>query len=358
MNRVDELLAGLDLSVAAKAEAFYMRVGHVRLTVRCPEPLRARLMDYFAETLSPEPGEITVHLLPGQELAQDIDWTEWQREPGKTGRKDAICDLQDGRLVRKIRSGVTFLQARDMAVALGPLQDNISTVINFVNTQVLSACLRQGWQLCHAAAATREGRTLAISGLSGGGKSTSILKMMDIEGMQFLSNDRVLVQAGEPPRVLGIPKHPRINPGTILGNSRLHGLLSPQRRAELQQMPASELWSLEEKHDLIVPRIYGPDRMCLSGPLTDFWVLNWSHDSSQPTRVTAISLADRRDLLGAIMKSPGPFHQHPDGHFEPSGATIDPSAYLRALEGARVCEVSGRIDFELLAQEGRRLFDG
>ena len=45
----------------------------------------------------------------------------------------------------------------------------------------------------------------------------------------------------------GIPKLPRINPGTALNNPSLRSILSPERRAELEGVDAGELWSLEEK---------------------------------------------------------------------------------------------------------------
>lgn len=353
-----EILSHLDLTAAGDMP-FGLSVGHVTLAVHAPEPLRQRLMSYFADVLCPVAADArAVHLLPGATLPADPDWTDWQREAGKSGRKDAVCDLTGARLVRKVRSGVTFVQAPGAAIALGPLEDNESTVINFVNTQVLNACLRDGWQLAHAAAVTDGGRTLAISGLSGGGKSTSILRMMDLPGMGFLSNDRVLMKPGTPARALGIPKHPRINPGTILGNPRLSAMLSDTRKAELRALPPAELWELEEKHDLIISEVYGPGRMRLDGPLTDFWVLNWSRDSDRPTRVAPVTLAERPDLLSAIMKSPGPFYQHANGDFEPNGNCSDPAPYLAALDGVTVCEVSGRIDFDAIAAAGKALFDG
>ncbi|MCV6584240.1 MAG: HprK-related kinase B [Marinibacterium sp.] len=355
-----EVLDGFDLSRAG--DVFDLRVGPVGVRVHCPEPQRSRLMAYFGEALSDSPGEIAVHLLPGQALARDPDWQDWAREPGKTGRKDAVHDLAGGgRLIRKLRSGVTFLQAPGVALAFGPLEGHDSTVINFINTQILSACQRAGWSLCHAAAVRRRGGPgLAIAGLSGGGKSTSILRMMDIDGVDFLSNDRVLVapDAGAGTRMLGIPKHPRINPGTILGNPRLSGLLSPARAAELRALPKAELWALEDKHDLMIGGVYGPGRFVFAGGLNVFWVLNWSHDSADPTEVTEVDLAARPDLLRAIMKSPGPFYQRPDGSFEPSGALPDPAPYLTALDGVQVCEVSGRIDFDALAAAGQRLLHG
>ncbi len=358
MSGVADFLAQLDLAPAEAAEPFHLKVGPVGLTVLCPGPLRAELIAYFDDALSDTPGETRVHLLPGQALAAEPAWSDWARETGKSGRKDAVQDLADGRLIRKVRSGVTFLQAPSVVLAFGPLEQNVSTVINFINTQVLNICQRDGWQLCHAAAVTGHGRTLAISGLSGGGKSTSILRLMDLDGTAFVSNDRVLVKAGRPAQCLGIPKQPRINPGTILGNPRLHGMLSPARRAELEAMSAAALWDLEDKHDLIVREVYGAGRVCFEAPLTDFWVLNWARDAAEPTRVAQVDLPSRPDLLGAIMKSPGPFYQHPDGHFEPNGASPEPGPYLAALEGVRVFEVSGRVDFDALAEEGGRLFDG
>ncbi|WP_425049253.1 HprK-related kinase B [Psychromarinibacter sp. S121] len=352
------ILSRLDLSPALESDPFHLTVGPVGVTVLCPEPLRAALVSYFSEAVTDVPGDITVHLLPGQALVPEPEWTEWRREAGKAGRKDAVCDLEDARLVRKVRSGVTFLQSPEYAVAFGPLVENESTVINFINTQILNICLRDDWQLAHAAAVTRGRRTLAVSGLSGGGKSTSVLRLMDIEGAGFLSNDRVLIRAGDPPRALGIPKHPRINPGTILGNPRLRGMLTPARIAELEAMPPADLWSLEDKHDLIISQVYGPKRVRYEGPLTDFWVLNWRRDNDAATQVTEVSLKDRPDLLGAIMKSPGPFYQHNDGSFEPNGNAPDPAPYLRALKGVRVCEVSGGVDFDAIARMGRQLLDG
>ncbi len=358
MKFAGDVLARLDLAQAEHGVPLNLSVGPVSLSVLCPDPLRDELAAYFADAVTDRPGHVRIHLLPGQVLEPEPAWAEWAREQGKTGRKDAVHDLIDARLVRKVRSAVTFLQAPGAAVAFGPLTQNFSTVVNFINTQILNACLCDGWQLCHAAAVTGQGRGLAISGLSGGDKSTSILRMMDIAGTRFVSNDRVLVRGGPSPRALGIPKHPRINPGTILGNARLHAMLTPDRRAELEAMPIDDLWVLEDKHDLIIGDIYGTGRVQYDAPLTDFWVLNWQRNGDRPTQVTPVDLSVRPDLLGAIMKSPGPFYQRPDGRFEPNGASPDPGPYLEALRGVRVSEVSGRIDFDALAAQGRRLFDG
>jgi len=182
--------------------------------------------------------------------------------------------------------------------------------------------------------------------------------MMDLPDVAFVTNDRLMVRADAPvPTALGIPKHPRINPGTILHNPRLHPGLTPERLAELAAMPSEDLWHLEEKHDLIVPKIYGSGRLQLSAPLTDFWVLNWRRDSALPISVSDVVLSDRPDLLGAIMKSAGPFYADAAGHFITDQTPLDPAAYLATLRNLRVCEVTGRVDFDALFDHGRRLLE-
>lgn len=359
MRTALDICAALDLTPAQQAAPFDLRVGAIGVRVHCPEPLRSRLMAYFTEARSAQPGEMILHLLPGQSLPQEPLWTDWQREPGKTGRKDAIFDLEDGRLIRKIRSEVTFLQSDTARIAFGPLAQNESTVINFINSQFLNSALRAGWQLCHAAAVSANGRGLAIAGLSGGGKSTSILRMMDLPQTRFMSNDRLLIRrTGGATEALGIPKHPRINPGTILGNPRLHRLIPEARRAALAALDPDQLWTFEEKHDLMIGAIYGPDRMRFDGALSDFWVLNWQRDSAEATRIAPVDLASRPDLLAAIAKSPGPFYHDADGRFIASGTPLETGPCLDMLRAVRVWEVTGRIDFDHLAQAGRALFDG
>ncbi|CUH64756.1 hypothetical protein TG4357_01478 [Thalassovita gelatinovora] len=357
LHTVSDVLNRLDRSALRGTPPLLIAVGALRLRVKCSTPLRTELAQYFAEILTGDgPADIEIDILDGQSLDPAPDWIDWARDPGKIGRKDAVHDLADGRLIYKRRTGVTFLQSRAALVAFGPVRDNPSQMINFINTQILNTCLRDGWQICHAAAVTTPDVTLAIAGLSGGGKSTSILRMMDIPGTAFVSNDRLMVRSGNPvPLALGIPKHPRINPGTILHNPRLRPILSADRLAELTAMPAGELWNLEEKYDLIIPDIYGPGRVRLDVPLTDFWVLNWQRDETTPTTVTEVSLDDRPDLLAAIMKSPGPFYEDASGHFLTDRAPLDPAPYLAALQGVRVSEVSGRIDFDALFTVGKRL---
>ena len=357
LNRVSDVLARLDLSILSEVNPLDLQVGPVRIRLRCNEPLRAVLAAYFEHiTIENSDTDLEICVLSGQSLDPAPNWIDWAREPGKTGLKDAIFDLSDGRLVFKRRTGVTFLQSNETLIAFGPVEDNANQIINFVNNQILNTCLRANWQICHAAAVTNGEHTLAIAGLSGGGKSTSILRMMDIPGTSFVTNDRLMICAQNPlPHALGLPKHPRINPGTILHNPRLHGMLSPERLAQIAAMPVEELWNFEEKYDLVVPQIYGAGRLQLSTTLTEFWVLNWQRNSAQPTTISDVSIANRPDLLGAIMKSPGPFYAGPTGQFETDCTPLNPDAYIQALQNVRIREVAGRIDFDALMNEGYRL---
>lgn len=354
----NDVLAQLDRSRIADAAPIWLGLGGMRIRLVCTDPLNMELRRYFRHVIAePGPVDATVEVLEGQTLATDPDWVDWAREPGKSGRKDVICDLQDGRLVGKVRTGVTFLQSPGAIIAFGPCARNPNQIVNFVNTQFLNMSLRDGWQICHAAAVTDHTRTLAIAGMSGGGKSTSVLRLMDLPTLAFVTNDRLLARAGRPvPAALGIPKEPRINPGTILHNPRLHGMLDAHRLTALSELPTEELWQLEEKHDLIVADFYGADRVSHAAALTDFWVLNWHRNSADPTRLNDVDLAARPDLLGAIMKSPGPFYQKPGGAFLADDEPCSAAGYLEALQGVRVREITGGVDFDRVFAEGVALF--
>jgi HprK-related kinase B len=178
-----------------------------------------------------------------------------------------------------------------------------------------------------------------------------MLHLLDHDEVCYLTNDRLFVRkdAGQT-RAVGIPKLPRVNPGTIVHNARLQGLIPADRRAELLAMPAAELWHLEDKYDVHMDQVYGPGRVVPEAPLGGYLVLNWRRDSDAALRVEPVTLENRRDLLAAIMKSPGPFYQYPDGSFHSDDAEFDEQAYLDALQGVAVHEVSGRIDFDALAR--------
>lgn len=318
------------------------------------------LAHYFAhvrsETGSADMEVLVIEREPPSLPALDDAFTDWQREPGKTGRKDSCLDLTDGRLVRKVRTGMLFLQSETHRIAAGPCLLFYNQVINFINAQFMNRLQQHGWLICHASGLVRDGATLAIAGLSGGGKSTLMLQLMASPGFAYLTNDRLFVKRSEDAVVAtGIPKLPRINPGTIVHDERLQKLIPADQRAAYLAMPAQELWELEDKHDVFIDQVYGAGRIVPRAALVAFLVLNWQRESTEPMQLDEVDLAGRPDLLGAIMKSPGPFYQYADGRFFADGSPFDERAYLAALAGVPVYEASGVIDFRAMSDRLEQL---
>ncbi len=115
-------------------------------------------------------------------------------------------------------------------------------------------------------------------------------------------------------------------------------------------MPPAQLWTLEDKYDVHVGRVYGPGRICAHATLSAFLVLNWERNSDRPLRVERVNLDERRELLAAIMKSPGPFYQFADGRFFDDSMILDQAPYLQNLDAIDVFEASGGADFDALSR--------
>jgi len=243
-----------------------------------------------------------------------------------------------------------FLQRDGPVIAAGPCRQHPNQVINFANAQYMNRLQRAGWLICHAAAATADERAVGLAGFSGGGKSTLMLHSMELPGVSYLTNDRLFIRRHEGSvRARGIPKLPRVNPGTIIGNPRLHVLMAQTERDRLAAMPRDELWELEQKYDVDVDRVYGPGRIAAETPLAAFVVLNWQRTHDGEASLELVELGERRDLLAAIMKSPGPFYHDADRHFHTDDAAFDDDAYLEALRGVPVFEVTGGVDFHAIS---------
>ena len=214
----------------------------------------------------------------------------------------------------------------------------------------------RGWLICHAAGLVYQGRGLGIAGFSGGGKSTLMLQLLADDAVSYLTNDRLFIRAGQDGiEACGIPKLPRVNPGTIVHNPKLHDLIPGRQREALLKMPPQQLWELEDKYDVYVDRVYGEGRIVQEAMLAAFLILNWQRDAGEDLTVEAVDPAQRPDLLAALMKSPGPFYQYPDGHFQRDTDEFDEPAYLDTLRHVVVYEARGRIDFSDMA---RRCIEG
>ena len=328
----------------------HLTVGDCGLTIRSnSEPLLDRLRGYFAH-LSQQPTHAAMEVIAIESKVLDsgLPFIDWRREPGKSGRKDAYVELPDGRLILKVRTGMLFLQSEGWRIAAGPCLEYDNQLINFINSQIMNWLQQRDWLICHAAGLMLDGHALAIAGFSGGGKSTLMLHLMEHPNSRFLTNDRLFLRLrGVEVEAVGIPKLPRINPGTVVNNSRLAGLIDEQRRAELLQMPKQALWDLEEKFDVDVARLYGRDRIDTSTPvhLSGLLILNWSKTDDIPVAIHKVDPARRSELLSAVMKSPGPFYQDKLGAFIEDEDPLRAEPYQALLKGVNVFEVTGRMDF-------------
>ena len=336
------------------ADELFLAPGECRLRLRSNSAeLIARLGDYFSHVATAATAaDIDIIAIERDAPDTGLAFVDWKREPGKTGRKDSYIDLPGGRVVRKVRTGMVFLQSEGNRMAAGPCLKYDNQVINFINSQYMNWLQHRGWLICHAAGLVYRGRGLAIAGFSGGGKSTLMLHILDDDAVNYLTNDRLFVRAQAGGVVAcGIPKLPRINPGTIVHNRKLQGLIPEREREALLALPAGQLWELEDKYDVHIDRVYGEGRIVQEAPLSAVLILNWQRDATADLAVEAVDLAERRDLLAALMKSPGPFYQYPDGHFQRDTDEFDERAYLDALQGITVYEARGRIDFSAMARK-------
>lgn len=338
-----------------QTQLLQLRIGSCHIAVRSnSDKLIELLRHYFKpvlmELVAEQKWDIEILTIERPPLELDVEFTDWKRDPGKTGRKDSFYDLKDGRLIRKVRTGMVFLICDQVQIAAGPCLENDNQVINFINAQYMSWLQQRDWLICHASGLVLNEKALAIAGFSGGGKSTLMLHTLENPDTQFLSNDRLFVCAtGGQVVAAGIPKLPRINPGTIVNNPRLASMLPAQRIKQLQSLPKQELWDLEEKYDVIIDEIYGENRIAQQAPLQALLILSWDRSSDQPMNVSQVDLRQRRDLLPAVMKSPGPFYRDANGHYYLENA-LPEEDYLKVFANVTVYEATGGVDFSALSE--------
>lgn len=348
MTRLATLVAELSAAHPPTAELWLDIAGVAARVASNSSDLLVRLAHYFGDVVAPPRprADVRVTLIEARAPRFPLELRDWPREAGKRGKKERYADAPDGRLVAKVRTTMQFLLTADERLAVGPCLDNLNQVVNFIIAQYLGKRLDEGWALCHAAAVVLGNEGLAIAARSGSGKSTLALHLMR-SGLSFASNDRVLIRHdGESCELLGVPKMPRVNPGTLLNNPSLAGLLTPERRARLEALPPGELWQLEEKHDVMISDVFGPGRTRYRAPLRALVILSWSVDATTPARFGPVDVGARPDLLAHVMKSAGVFHRQGNGGHAPPEARPEPGPYLRALRDVLVYEATGKADFD------------
>jgi HprK-related kinase B len=326
---------------------------HVIVESNC-EALIERLQGYFrhyaqhSDDVIAREYELRVVAIEAPEPDFGLEFQAWPADPQRPGKSEEFANVDGGRVVRQAGKGLQLLLGPDLTLAVGACLRNSQQIINLINARYTERLLDAGWLLCHAAAVAWEGTGLALAGVSGSGKSTLALRLLR-HGAQFVSSDRLLVRhVGRHTRMSGLPKLPRVNPGTLLGDPSLRALLSTERAHELSQLSEQALWELEDKHDVDIERVYGPGRIALMAWLRALVVLTWSRESTSPTKVTRTTLGDSPHLISIVAKHPGPFYR---GGAVRSGNdsvhALDPAPYFAALKHVPVVEISGALDFEL-----------
>lgn len=307
--------------------------------------LTARLERYFhpfaARTPRPGPADATIVAIESPALNLPLSYVEKTPDPGKSRVKEEYVDLPDGRIVRKRLTGMHFLFGGPRHLAIGPCEANDNQVINFVNNRYIQHRLRAGDLLCHAAGVAQGTRGLAMAGFAGKGKSTLALHVIGL-GHDFVSNDRVLMCVGGAKKLemRGVPKLPRINPGTVLHNPALAPVMTAEERAKVERLPPDQLWSLEQKYDVDIDQCFGPNRCRLFAEMTGLVMLNWQRDGG-PLRIERVDPAQRLDLVEAFRKSAGLFVEE---DLEEQGE-VPVSRYVEQLSLAPMFQFSGGADF-------------
>lgn len=318
----------------------------VRLETNSSELLQ-RLELYFKPFLSDE-GSADIVLTALEVIPPDLglEFTDWKRDPGKSGRKDSYIDLIDGRACRKVRTGMQYLLSDKESLVFGECLKNDNQVINFLISLYITWLLSKDNVLCHAAAVSMHGTGFAIAAFSGGGKSTLALHLMR-KGFDFVSNDRTLIGKGKDGIYMnGVPKQPRINPGTVVNNPALIDVIPPARREQLARISQQNIWDLEEKYDADIESIFGEGKFQLHAKVKALVILNWKRGDKAATIFKPVDIRQRPDLLAAVMKSPGPFYM-PPGKKVPAGKIrMNPDDYLSVFSEIDVYEVTGAVDFD------------
>jgi HprK-related kinase B len=309
--------------------------------------IHAQLARYYAPyvALTPARAPRVVSLIQGRAPAQG-EFRDLVRADGRR-IKESVRDAGGGRLILKRASRVLMGLLPDRAFAVGDLRANLNQGINLVNAVYAKAILRRGYVLLHASAVSWQGGAVVLAGPPGAGKSTAALHCVEA-GFRFLSNDRVLAKAlPEGVEVLGYPKQPRVNPGTLLGHPRLSALLPAPVRAELEAMPADDLWHLERKSDVDLDALYGAGTVDLRARMRALVLLRWGRGGG-PLRIRLLEVSEVLAALPLYYKDLGAFDLDREAG---AGMAADAERRYRALlRRATLVEVGGDPDFPRLVK--------
>jgi HprK-related kinase B len=178
---------------------------------------------------------------------------------------------------------------------------------------------------------------VAFASASGSGKSTAALSMLE-SGWHLVTNDWLFVRPiQDGVEMVGVPKRPRVNPGTLMRLPRLSAILSGDRRALYGRMSPEALYSVKDKHEVDVDALYGAGTFRLRAIVHAVYVLRWSAASSG-WEVRPLGSVEREAVLLSFAKGAGIYDRRGD---DPVAVRSQIQEVARAVA---VYEVYGRID--------------
>jgi HprK-related kinase B len=101
--------------------------------------LADKLGEYYTGLISksPEESAITINAIEGGEPDFEIEFVGKQPDPGKVKIKEEYADLDDGRIIRKIITGMTFVTGAGFNIAIGQCAVNYNQIVNFINNRYI-----------------------------------------------------------------------------------------------------------------------------------------------------------------------------------------------------------------------------
>ena len=323
-------------SQVASPYALELNLAGVRLSVRSNSPSLIESLSRYYREFAADGGEpdLLVHAVDGPSPAVALPFVPH----GPAGAaKEEYVDLPDGRVVRKRRTGLWLVFGRAGNYILGPCAERPQQVANCINARFVDRELARGARLIHAAGVALGERGLALAGFAGAGKSTLALELMR-QGADFVTNDRGLVSREAGGLFLtGVVRPPRVNPGTILANDCLHGLLADGEQQAYAALAPGDLWALERKYDVPIAACFGHGRVRLRVRLAGLVILAWKPGGGA-MRAQWTDLSRREEYLPAVTKDLGVLFAG-----GPRPAELD--GYRDLLGRCPVLAIAGGVDF-------------
>lgn len=295
----DEAVESFLTEMDALPHEVELSVGHLRLHVRLgDEDIYNQLLRYYKPFVCSDDHEPEVEVSQwashdgvDEEYCKEMYVYGWNRpavydekmlldQPREKGpAKQSFYTLSTGTLVvyRK-RSDIVYYLKKKRYYAVGDLQSRMGELHNLVSFAYTQTLRSLGYIALHASAMSINGRGIGFAGTGGMGKTTAALTFLEM-GFDYITNDRLLVkssvvESGEVV-VSGVPKWPRVNPGSLLTLPKLRTLVEKSKRKKYKKMSWDTLWAVEDKHDVHVPEIYGIKKLTMYATLDTLCIFTW-----------------------------------------------------------------------------------